>query len=144
MKTTLMIATVLAAGASAVYAQDPPVAQQVPAAPAAATASTPDPTKPAPASAERLHEVKVMETIFADAVGQGARDLAHQMQQTDPGTFISMNQARARGIALDGYGVVFDVDVPLMNMSVVWTNRQILINDLRDQIAGINRSLART
>jgi hypothetical protein len=149
MKTTLMIATVLAAGASAVYAQEPPAAQQVPpvaqqAPPvsAAAQPSTPVTTKPTPASAERINEVKVMENIFANAVGQGATQLARDMQATDAGVIpgsVIVTPAHARGIALDGYGVLFDVDVPLMNMSVVWTRRQMLVQNLRDQITEARR-----
>jgi len=143
MKTTLMIATVLAAGASAVYAQDPPAAQQPPTAPAATTASTPGPTKPAPPSAERLSEVHMLESILANAVNQGASALAHEMQQTDPGSLISINQARARGIALDGYGVLFDVDVPLMNMSVMWSERKMFVQQLRNRVGDARRYQAR-
>jgi hypothetical protein len=95
----------------------------------------PDRTSAPAASDERVREVKVMENILANAVGQGASDLAHQMQISDPGSVMSINPARARGIALDGYGVLFDVDVPLMNMSVMWTRRQMLVQNLRDQIA---------
>jgi len=143
MKTTLMIATVLAAGASAVYAQDPPAAQQVPTAPAAATAPTPGPTMPVPPSPERLNEVRLLENILVNAVNQGATNLARQMQLIDPGSVIPgsviISPAHARGIALEGYGVLFDVDVPLMNMSVVWTRRQMAVMNLRDQIAEARR-----
>jgi hypothetical protein len=144
MKTTLMIATVLAAGTSAVYAQEPPVAQQAPPAvqqappvSAASEPTMPVTAKPTPASAERISEVKVMENVFANAVGQGAAQLAREMQATDPGVIpgsVIVTPAHARGIALDGYGVLFDVDVPLMNMSVVWSRRQMLVQNLKDQI----------
>jgi hypothetical protein len=147
MKTTLMIATVLAAGTSAVYAQEPPIPQQAlpavqqapPVSAASEAAATP---KPAPASAERVNEVKVMENIFANAVGQGAAQLARDMQATDAGVIpgsVIVSPAHARGIALDGYGVLFDVDVPLMNMSVVWTRRQMLVQTLKDQITEAGR-----
>jgi len=140
MKTTLMIATVLAAGASAVYAQELPAAQQVP---AAASASTPGPAKAAAPSAERLSEVTLLEDIFVKAVNQGATELVRQMQQMDPGSVIPgsviVSPAHARGIALDGYGVLFDVDLPLMNMSVVWTRRQMALLDLRDKISEARR-----
>ncbi|HEX6465312.1 MAG TPA: hypothetical protein VFZ98_12695 [Vicinamibacterales bacterium] len=141
MKTTLVIAAMLA-GASAAYAQDTPPAAQAPA--QTATAPAPGPVKPTPPSPERLREVKVMESILANAVGQGASDLARQMQVTDPGSIVSINQARARGIALDGYGVLFDVDVPLMNLSVVWTRGQMLQMKLRDEITNAKRVQAHT
>ena len=140
MKTTLVLAAILA-GAGGAYAQDNPPAVQEPT--QTVTAPAPGPPKPAAPSPERLREVKMMETILANAVGQGAAELAHQMQVTDPGSIISINQARARGIALDGYGVVFDVDVPLMNLSVVWTRRQMLVQNLREQISTTRRVQAR-
>jgi hypothetical protein len=168
MKTTLMIATVLAAGASAVYAQEPPVAQP----PAAAesvpgptqsasitgptqsasvngptqSASITGPTQPSPASPERVREVRMLEGIFVNAVNQGASDLTQQMQMIDPGTVIPgsvmVSPAHARGIALDGYGVLFDVDLPLMNMSVMWSRRQLAVLNLREQISEARRVLA--
>lgn len=140
MKTTLVLAAMLA-GSSAAYAQDTPPAAQSPA--VTATSPVPGPAKPTPPSPERIHEVKVMEGILANAVSQGASDLARQMQVTDPGSIISINQARARGIALEGYGVLFDVDVPLMNLSVVWSRHQILVMNLRDQISTARRLQAR-
>ncbi len=142
MKTTLMIATVLAAGASAVYGQDPVVAQ-----PPAAAEAAPGPTKPAPASAERAREVRVLEGILVNAVNQGASDLTQQMQMIDPGSVVPgsviMSPAHARGIALDGYGVVFDVDLPLMNMTMMWTRRQVAVLNLREQISEARRVLQR-
>ena len=136
MKTTLVLAAMLA-GSSAAYAQDTPPAAQSPT--QTATAPVPGPAKPTPPSPERVREVKVLESILANAVSQGASDLARQMQMTDPGSIISINQARARGIALEGYGVLFDVDVPLMNLSVVWSRHQILVMNLREQISTARR-----
>jgi hypothetical protein len=132
MKTTLMIATVLAAGASAVYAQDPVVTQP----PAAASAAAPVPPKSTLSSSERVSEVKVLEGVFVQAMNQGAADLVHQMQVIDPGSVANamISQAHARGISLEGYGVFFDVDVPLMNMSLIVTQRQALVADLRAKI----------
>src|SRR6516225_7805949 len=117
MKTTLVLAAMLA-GAGGAYAQDNSPAVQAPDQ-AVTTPVVPGPAKAPASTPERVREVKMMETILANAVGQGAAELAHQMQVTDPGSIISINQARARGVELDGYGVLFDVDVPLMNLSVV-------------------------
>jgi hypothetical protein len=142
MKTTLMIAAVLA-GAGAAYAQDPPPpAQTVPA--ASQTASTPGPlAKSTTLTAERIREVKMMEGILANAVAQGATELARQMLTADPGSVISTGTARARGIALEGYGVLFDVDVPLMNMSVMWSRNQIVVQEYLDRISTTRRLRAR-
>ena len=141
MKTTLMIATVLAAGASAVYAQDPPVAQP----PVSASTPVPAPPKSTGLSSERVNEIKVLEGVLVQAMNQGAADLVHQMQLIDPGSVANamISQAHARGIALEGYGVLFDVDVPLMNMSLIVTQRQALVADLRAKIDEAIRLRAR-
>ena len=141
MKSTLILATVLAAGTPAAYAQDPAVPPPVP---SASVSTTGQPARP---SVERTSEVKVLEGILVQAMNQGASDLVRQMQLTDPGTVIQgsviVSPARARGIELDGYGVIFDVDVPLMNMSVVWTRRLMVMQDLRNKISEARRLRAR-
>jgi hypothetical protein len=156
MKTTVLIAAALAAGSTSAFAQDPPAqppvqsTQSVPAAAPAPPAASAAPARPtaAPPSEERLREVKFMEELFANAVKAGAQDLTRQMQQADRNSLIAdaglANNARARGIVLDGYGIVFDVDVPLMNVSIVTTLRQSIVNDLRDQIHELQLYLARS
>jgi len=144
MKTTVaLVAAAIAAGSTSAFAQDQPVAPPQTVQSAPATSAVPGKPTPAPASEERLHEVKFMEEVLASAVRAGAADLARRMQQASPNSLIVVDTAHARGIALDGYGVVFDVDVPLMNLSIVTTLREGLVNDLRDQIREIDRDLAR-
>jgi len=63
------------------------------------------------------------------------------------GAFKQEGEARARGVHLDGYGVFFDVRVPMMRQSMVWSLRMMmdqddavnraLVNDLRKQMQGI-------
>jgi hypothetical protein len=142
MKTTVLIAAAIAAGSTAAFAQDPPPVQS--AAQSAPAAAVPAPAKPAPASEERLREVKFMEDVLASAVRAGAQDLAVRIRQADPNSLIQVSAPHARGIALDGYGVLFDVDVPLMNLSIVTTLRQSVVNDLRGQISDIQQYLARS
>ena len=144
MKTTVLIAAAIAAGSTAAFAQDPPPAAQPATQSAPAVAAAPAPTKPAPASEERLREVKFMEDVLASAVRAGAQDLAIRIRQADPNSLIQVSTPHARGIALDGYGVLFDVDVPLMNLSIVTTLRQSVANDLRGQITDIQQYLARS
>jgi hypothetical protein len=134
--TTILAAAVLAGG-TAGYAQEIPP-QTAPPAPAAA---------PAPASpsmeARRL-DVKYMETILAGAVRNGAQALAQRMQVQTPGSMIVTGTARARGIVLEGYGVFFDVDVPMMKQSVVWTTRQLIQQDLREKLASLQQVIDHT
>jgi len=144
MKTTVLIAAAIAAGSTAAFAQDPPASVQSATQNATATAAAPAPARPTPASEERLREVKFMEDVLVSAVRAGAQDLAVRIRQADPNSLIQVSTPHARGIALDGYGVVFDVDVPLMNLSIVTTLRQSLVNDLRGQITDIQQYLARS
>jgi len=144
MKTTALIAAAIAAGSTTAFAQDlqlptQPVPQSAPAA-----ASVPTPATAAPASPERLREVKFMEDVLSSAVRSGAQDLAYRIRQADPNSLIQVSPPHARGLALDGYGVVFDVDVPLMNLSIVTSLHQTVVNDLRGQIHDLQEYLARS
>jgi hypothetical protein len=87
-----------------------------------ATAATVTAQDAAPgADAPRRNQVRMMENVLTSAVRQGAESLARRMQVSEPGSLIVTGTARARGIVLDGYGVFFDVDVPMMKQSVVWS-----------------------
>ena len=90
MKTTVLIAAAIAAGSTAAFAQDPPTSppaatQSAPSAPTSALA------RPAPASPERLNEVKFMEDVLASAVRAGAQDLAVRIRQADPNSLIQVS-----------------------------------------------------
>jgi hypothetical protein len=80
----------------------------------------------------RRDDVKIMEVVLTNAVKNGADTLARQMQIQEPGSIIVTGTARARGFALDGYGVFFIVDVPMMKQSVVWSNQVLLREQRRD------------
>jgi hypothetical protein len=143
MKTTVLIAAAIAAGSTAAFAQDPPPPAQTTtqSAPLAAPSA---PARPAPASEERLREVKFMEDVLASAVKAGASEIARRIQQMDPNSLAVSTPPHARGIALDGYGVVFDVDVPLMNLNIITSLHQDVVNDLRGRINETRQYLARS
>jgi negative regulator of sigma E activity len=107
------------AGAAPAFAQPPaPAAPQQPA-PAVEQPASPalaEPGKPTapPRNEARQQQVRMMEGVIVAAVRNGAEGLAHQLQVAEPGSLIVTGTARARGFALDGYGVFFDVDVPQM------------------------------
>ena len=126
MKATWIIAA-LALAAAPVRAQQPPAPPpqlQVPPAPAAA---------PAQDGAARRAQVRMMESVLAQAVRAGAETLGRQMQVAEPGSLIVTGTARARGFVLDGYGVFFDVDVPMMKQSVIWSRQMLMREQLRAQ-----------
>src|SRR5918997_4700615 len=70
-----------------------------------------------------------------------------------PGVFMLEGEARARGVHLDGYGVFFDVRVPMMRQSMVWSLRMMMdqndaqtqasILELRKSMQGITDSATR-
>jgi hypothetical protein len=124
--TTSIVLTALACAAP-VAAQDPPVAPaQEPqvAAPAA-------PVRPIPPMNmnDIRHHIYVMEGALARAVDYGAKQLNRESLAVMPGVFMLEGEARARGVHLEGYGVFFDVRVPMMRQSMVWSLRMMLNQD---------------
>jgi hypothetical protein len=93
----------------------------------APAASAPAPSVPAqnaatPSAPEgRRHSIRMMEAILSRAVLTGAEHLAEQLGSGNPNVSFFTGQARARGFALDGYGVFFHVEIPEMQQSVVWS-----------------------
>src|SRR5688500_11272672 len=93
------------------------------------------------------HHIYVMEGALARAVDYGAKQLNREIRQVMPGVFMLEGEARARGVHLDGYGVFFDVRVPMMRQSMVWGLRMMLdqddaktqaaIDDLRKSMQGV-------
>ena len=58
------------------------------------------------------------------AVKSGADKLALQMRASEPGSLFVIDTGRTRGFDLQGYGVFFDVDVPMMKQSVLFVMQQ--------------------
>jgi hypothetical protein len=137
MKKLITTSIVLAAIAAAapVAAQDAPAAapeQQIQAPAAPAVIAPPPAPLPAPKPInmeEMRRHIYVMEGALAQAVDFGAKQLNRQILAVMPGVFMLEGEARARGVHLDGYGVFFDVRVPQMRQSMVWSLRMMLDND---------------
>ena len=93
------------------------------------------------------HHIYVMEGALARAVDYGAKQLNREILQVMPGVFMLEGEARARGVHLDGYGVFFDVRVPMMRQSMMWSLRimleqdaaaqQVALNDLKTALKGV-------
>ena len=142
MKNQITASLFLAAFAAAV----PAAAQDPPAAAPAAVAPQATPVRPINMEEMRRH-IYVMEGALAQAVDFGAKQLNRQILSVMPGVFMLEGEARARGVHLDGYGVFFDVRVPMMRQSMVWSLRMMMdqgdaanraaIEDLRKQMQGI-------
>ena len=80
--------------------------------------------KPDP-QVQARYQLAIMADVLERAVQQGARLMSQQLQGGMPQMFLIDGGARARGFRLDGYGVFFDVDVPAMRQSVMWSWRML-------------------
>jgi hypothetical protein len=141
---TSMVLAVLAATRPAAAQDVPaPVPQQQVQPP-----SIEQPAAPRPINMNDMrHHIYVMEGALARAVDYGAKQLNRQIADAMPGVFMLEGEATARGVHLDGYGVFFDVRVPMMRQSMVWSMRMLLdqnaasnmatINELRKSLAGV-------
>jgi hypothetical protein len=100
----------------------------------------------APSGSERSdlrHQIYVMEGALARAVMFGAQQVNRQIRSVSPELFSLAGDAQARGVYLEGYGVFFDVGVPVLRQSMLWTFR--MFDDesvLRDTISVLKRQLA--
>jgi hypothetical protein len=112
MKKQISTWIVLAALAAAI-----PVAAQEPA------------KQPAIDMGEMRHHIYVMEGALARAVDYGAKKLNKEILDVMPGVFMLAGDAQARGVYLEGYGVFFDVQVPMLRQSMIWSLRMMLDQD---------------
>jgi hypothetical protein len=103
--------------------------------------------------AELRHHIYVMEGALAGAVNFGASRLTREVRTMIPDLFVLAGEAQARGVYLEGYGVFFDVEVPMLRQSMMWSLRtmmdqddqaiQTAINDLRTYLKGIPNASTR-
>ena len=107
----------------------------------------------APGTAEPRAQIQAraklvaMEKMLETAVQLGAQRLRAQVQAAlpyAPDMLVISGGARARGFWLEGYGVFFDVDVPAIRKSLVWTVQMLEQNErgLGSEIAALKRIVA--
>jgi hypothetical protein len=109
----MLLAAALTIGLQAVPVQPPATVGQ--GAPVQDTAMT----------QRRRNQIQIMEGVLARAVRSGAEDLARRMQSRDPSLMLFTGQARARGFILETYGVFFDVEIPALRPTVIWSMRTL-------------------
>jgi hypothetical protein len=111
----MMLAAVISIGLQAAPAlsQAPPAAEQ--------SAPVQDPAT----AQRRRNQIQIMEGVLTRAVRSGAEDLARRMQSRDPSLMLFTGQARARGFVLEDYGVFFDVEIPALRPTVIWSMRTL-------------------
>jgi hypothetical protein len=75
--------------------------------------------------ANRRDAMRVMEGVLTASVKSGAAQLSRKIQAIEPSLMVLSGEARARGFMIDGYGVFFDVEIPAVSQSVVWSVRTL-------------------
>jgi hypothetical protein len=91
--------------------------------------------RPSDAQQRRRDQIQMMESVLTRAVRQGAEQLGRRLQSNNPSVVLFTGDARARGFLLDDYGVFFDVEIPNLRQSVVWTMRTL------DRDAGMSAAI---
>jgi hypothetical protein len=93
--------------------------------PAVAPDTPPAATRPMD-SADLKRHIYVMEGALAKAVEFGARRLNREIRSAMPEVMALSGEPQARGVYLEGYGVYFDVSVPVLNQMMMWSMRTML------------------
>ena len=89
-------------------------------------------------SAARLRRsIYVMEGALARAVEFGAKDLNRKMRSAMPEMMALSGEPQARGVYLEGYGIYFDVSVPVLNQVMMWSWGRMLGTG-RQRVAALN------
>jgi hypothetical protein len=68
----------------------------------------------------------MMEGVLERSVENGADRLRRQVRRIMPDMLLMSGAAQARGFRLEGYGVFFDVEVPVLRRSVAWSLRTMI------------------
>ena len=76
------------------------------------------------------YQIGQMERVLEGAVEHGVSNIRDRLQAVGPTELLISDNARARGFRLDGYGVFFDVVVPSLDTTVLWSIRTLDQNDL--------------
>jgi hypothetical protein len=70
--------------------------------------------------------MSIMEGVLERAVRTGADNLNRRVREMAQDTLMVIGAAQARGFRLEGYGIMFDVEVPMLRQSVAWSLRTML------------------
>jgi hypothetical protein len=74
---------------------------------------------------QRRFQFQLMEGVLANAVRQGAVEVVMRAQTMTIGALF-MGEARAKGFPLDGYGIVFDIEIPIIRESAVIASQMMV------------------
>lgn len=105
--------------------------------PPAPTATPPAAVRPIDRTDLRRH-IYTMEGALTRAVAFGAQRLNREVRSVMPEMIALSGEPQARGVYLDGYGVFFDVGVPVLHQSMFWSLRTMLGQDPRGLSDALN------
>ena len=74
---------------------------------------------------QRRFQFQLMESVLENAVRQGATEVAMRAQMTLPIGALFMGPAKAKGFPLDGFGLVFHVEIPVILESQVLLSQMV-------------------
>ena len=106
VSTTVAAGVMLCAGAAPLAAQNPAAAR------------------------DQRYQIGVMERVLEQAVEHGAARTRERMQAVLPAEMLLSANARVRGFRLEGYGMLFDVEVPTLDTSLPWSFHMLDQNGL--------------
>ena len=95
-----------------------------------ASAQAPRPVRTASPDKEQRYRIGTMEHVLAGAVEHGAEVTRERLQAKLPADMLLSENARVRGFRLEGYGMFFDVAVPSLEGTVLWTFKALNQNNL--------------
>jgi hypothetical protein len=91
--------------------------------------------------------ISMMEAVLERAVANGADNMLRQVRAVMPESPMLSGAPQVRGFRLEGYGVFFDVGVPLLRMPIMWPLRarvtdnmatQVTLEELRELVPRLN------
>jgi hypothetical protein len=85
----------------------------------------------AAAARDQRYQIGILEHVLEQAVEHGAARTRERMRAVlPPAEMLLSANARVRGFRLEGYGVLFDVEVPALDTSLPWSFRMLDQNGL--------------
>src|SRR5882724_9353536 len=78
-------------------------------------------TSPTREQRDSRYQIGMMEGVLEKAVEHGAALMRDRLRSVLPADMLLAEPARARGIRLEGYGVLFDIDVPALQSAPLWS-----------------------
>ena len=105
---------------------------------AVAAAQAPAPQQSQEEQIRARQRIAMMEAVLERAVSNGAGSVLRQVQTVMPDQPMLSGAPQARGFRLDGYGVFFDVEVPLLRLPILWPLRSV-VRDNRDAVRTVQQ-----